>query len=149
MTRMTYHLLYAHMNVELTNENAISRILFCIGHGTGGRITGYTERLIAILNETSLNLLELARDCYVSVIRSRRLGIVEVSQNFDVVGLTHLLDVVNSSERKQKVVVLRERERAIIYTTKMSKQVTKGHVRDPSSHVPREQRCRADTEVPG
>jgi hypothetical protein len=41
-----------------------------------------------------------------------------------------LSDVVNSSERKQKVVVLRERERATIYTTKMSKQVMKGHVRD-------------------
>jgi hypothetical protein len=27
---------------------------------------------------------------------------------------------VNSSERKQKVVVLREQERATIYTTKMS-----------------------------
>jgi hypothetical protein len=39
-------------------------------------------------------------------------------------------DVVNSSERKQKVVVLREQERATIYTTNMSKQVTKGHVRD-------------------
>jgi hypothetical protein len=39
-------------------------------------------------------------------------------------------DVVNSSERKQKVVVLRELHRAIIYTTKMSKQVTKSHVRD-------------------
>jgi hypothetical protein len=39
-------------------------------------------------------------------------------------------DVVNSSERKQKVVVLREQERATIYTTKMSKQMTKGHVRD-------------------
>jgi hypothetical protein len=39
-------------------------------------------------------------------------------------------DVVNSSERKQNVVVLREQERATIYTTKMSKQVTKGHVRD-------------------
>jgi hypothetical protein len=39
-------------------------------------------------------------------------------------------DVVNNSERKQKVVVLRELRRAIIYTTKMSKQVTKGHVRD-------------------
>jgi hypothetical protein len=42
----------------------------------------------------------------------------------------YLLDVVNSSERKPKVVVLKERERATIYTTKMSKQVTKGHVRD-------------------
>jgi hypothetical protein len=39
-------------------------------------------------------------------------------------------DVVNSSERKQKVVVLRELQRATIYTTEMSKQVTKGHVRD-------------------
>jgi hypothetical protein len=39
-------------------------------------------------------------------------------------------DVVNSSERKQKVVVLREQERVAIYTTKMSKQVAKGHVRD-------------------
>jgi hypothetical protein len=38
-------------------------------------------------------------------------------------------DVVNSSERKQKVVVLRELHRATLYTTKMSKQVTKGHVR--------------------
>jgi hypothetical protein len=41
-----------------------------------------------------------------------------------------MLDVVNSSERKQKVVVLRKLHRAIIYTTKMSKQVTKGHVRE-------------------
>jgi hypothetical protein len=46
--------------------------------------------------------------------------------------ITQLLPwlTVNSSERKQKVVVLREQERATIYTTKMSKQVTKGHVRD-------------------
>jgi hypothetical protein len=44
--------------------------------------------------------------------------------------LSKLSDVVNSSERKQKVVVLREQERATICTTKMSKQVTKGHVRD-------------------
>jgi hypothetical protein len=41
-----------------------------------------------------------------------------------------LSDVVNSSEKKQKVVVLRELHRAIIYTTKMSKRVTKSHVRD-------------------
>jgi hypothetical protein len=33
-------------------------------------------------------------------------------------------------ERRQKVVVLNELHRAIIYTTKMSKQVTKSHVRD-------------------
>jgi hypothetical protein len=39
-------------------------------------------------------------------------------------------DVANSSERKQKVVVLRELHRAIIYTTEMSKQVKKSHVRD-------------------
>jgi hypothetical protein len=39
-------------------------------------------------------------------------------------------DVVNSSERKQKVVVLRELHRAIIYTIEMSKQVNKTHVRD-------------------
>jgi hypothetical protein len=39
-------------------------------------------------------------------------------------------DVVNSSERKQKVVVSRELHRAIIYTTKMSKQIKKSHVRD-------------------
>ena len=32
--------------------------------------------------------------------------------------------------RRQKVVVLRELHRAIIYTTEMSKQVTKSHVRD-------------------
>ena len=32
--------------------------------------------------------------------------------------------------RKQKVVALRELHRAIIYTTEMSKQVTKSHVRD-------------------
>jgi hypothetical protein len=38
--------------------------------------------------------------------------------------------VVNSGERKQKVVVLRELQRAIIYTTEMSKQVKKSHVRD-------------------
>jgi hypothetical protein len=36
-----------------------------------------------------------------------------------------LSDMVNRSERKQKVVVLMELHRAIIYTTKMSKQVTK------------------------
>jgi hypothetical protein len=30
----------------------------------------------------------------------------------------------------QKVVVLKELHRAIIYTTKMGKQVTKSHVRD-------------------
>jgi hypothetical protein len=41
-----------------------------------------------------------------------------------------LSDVVNSSERKQKVVVLRELHRATMYTTKMSKQVKKSHVRD-------------------
>jgi hypothetical protein len=39
-------------------------------------------------------------------------------------------DVVNRSERKQKVVVLRELQRAIIYTTKISKQAIKSHVRD-------------------
>jgi hypothetical protein len=39
-------------------------------------------------------------------------------------------DVMNSSERKQEVVLLREQERATIYITKMSKQVTRGHVRD-------------------
>jgi hypothetical protein len=38
--------------------------------------------------------------------------------------------VVNSSRRKQKVVVLMELHGAIIYTTKMSKQVTKSQVRD-------------------
>jgi hypothetical protein len=38
--------------------------------------------------------------------------------------------VVDSTERKQKVVVLRELHRAIIYTTKMSKQMKKSHVRD-------------------
>jgi hypothetical protein len=32
--------------------------------------------------------------------------------------------------KRQKVVVLRELQRAIIYTTKMSKQVMKSHVRD-------------------
>jgi hypothetical protein len=36
--------------------------------------------------------------------------------------------VVNSSRRKQKVVVLMELHGAIIYTTKMSKRVTKSHV---------------------
>jgi hypothetical protein len=41
----------------------------------------------------------------------------------------YMSDVVNSSERKQKVVVLRELYRAIIYTTEMSKQVKKSHVR--------------------
>jgi hypothetical protein len=39
-------------------------------------------------------------------------------------------DVVNSSERKQKVIGSRELHRAIIYTTKMSKQIKKSHVRD-------------------
>jgi len=33
------------------------------------------------------------------------------------------------TSREKKVVVLRELHRAIIYTTKMSKQVTKSHVR--------------------
>jgi hypothetical protein len=37
--------------------------------------------------------------------------------------------LVHSSKRKQKVVVLRELHRAIIYTTEMSKQVKKSHVR--------------------
>jgi hypothetical protein len=46
MAHMTYRLLYAHMNVDLTNENAILRMLFCIGHGTGGRIANYTTRLL-------------------------------------------------------------------------------------------------------
>jgi hypothetical protein len=41
-----------------------------------------------------------------------------------------LSDVVNSGERKQKVVVLRELHRATMYTTEMSKQVKKSHVRD-------------------
>jgi hypothetical protein len=36
-----------------------------------------------------------------------------------------LSDVMNRGERKQKVVVLMELHRAIIYTTKMSKRVTK------------------------
>jgi hypothetical protein len=39
-------------------------------------------------------------------------------------------DVVNSREKKQNVVVLRELHRTIIYTTEMSKQVKEGHVRD-------------------
>jgi hypothetical protein len=34
------------------------------------------------------------------------------------------------AKREKKVVVLMELHRAIIYTTKMSKQVTKSHVRD-------------------
>ena len=39
-------------------------------------------------------------------------------------------DVVQGRhERKQKVVVLRELRGAIIYTTEMSKQVTRSHVR--------------------
>jgi hypothetical protein len=33
-------------------------------------------------------------------------------------------------KREKKVVVLRELHRAIIYTTEMSKQVTKSHVRN-------------------
>ena len=33
-------------------------------------------------------------------------------------------------ERRQNVVVLRELHRAIIYTTNISKQVTKSHVKD-------------------
>jgi hypothetical protein len=44
--------------------------------------------------------------------------------------LSFMSDVVNSSVRKQKVVLLRELQRAIIYKTKMSKQVTKSHVKD-------------------
>jgi hypothetical protein len=32
--------------------------------------------------------------------------------------------------KRQKVVVLRELQRTSIYTTKMSKQVTRSHVRD-------------------
>jgi hypothetical protein len=55
-----------------------------------------------------------------------------------------LSDVVNSSERKQKVVVLRELRRAIIYTTEMSKQVKQSHVRD-TVHILCVLRCRADT----
>jgi hypothetical protein len=39
---------------------------------------------------------------------------------------------------------LEEQHRVIIYTTKMSKQVTKSDVRY-SSHVPCELRCRAET----
>jgi hypothetical protein len=35
-----------------------------------------------------------------------------------------------TSRTRQKVVLLRELQRAIIYTTKMSEQVTKGHLRD-------------------
>jgi len=34
------------------------------------------------------------------------------------------------TQREKKVIILRELHRAIIYTTKMSKQVTKSHVRD-------------------
>jgi hypothetical protein len=41
-----------------------------------------------------------------------------------------LSNVVNSSERKQKVVVLRELQRAITYTTKISKQIKKSYVRN-------------------
>jgi hypothetical protein len=37
---------------------------------------------------------------------------------------------VGTDKRREKVVVLRELQRAIIYTNKMSKQVTKSHVRD-------------------
>jgi hypothetical protein len=39
-------------------------------------------------------------------------------------------DVVNRSEMKQQVVVLKELDRTIIYTTEMSKQKKKSHVRD-------------------
>jgi hypothetical protein len=48
---------------------------------------------------------------------------------------------------KQKVVVLWELHRAIIYTTEMSKQVTKCHVRDAVHGVPCELRCQADTKL--
>jgi hypothetical protein len=37
---------------------------------------------------------------------------------------------IHGEEMKEKVVVLMELHRAIIYTTEMSKQVMKGHVRD-------------------
>jgi hypothetical protein len=40
-----------------------------------------------------------------------------------------LLDVGGPDKRRQKVAVLRELCRAIIYTTMMSKQVTKSHMR--------------------
>jgi hypothetical protein len=40
------------------------------------------------------------------------------------------LDQEEDVREEKKVVVLRELQRAIIYTIKMSKQVTKGHVRD-------------------
>jgi hypothetical protein len=54
--------------------------------------------------------------------------------------------VVNSSRRKQKVVVLMELHGAIIYTTKMSKQVTKSQVRDAVHMYPCELRCHADKD---
>jgi len=47
-------------------------------------------------------------------------------------GVSHYTSVgseTGQTSREKKVVVLRELHRAIIYTTEMSKQVTKSHVR--------------------
>jgi hypothetical protein len=40
------------------------------------------------------------------------------------------------TSREKKVVLLRELHRAVIYTTEMTKQVTKSHVRDAVHGVP-------------
>lgn len=47
--------------------------------------------------------------------------------------------------KTQKVVVLSELRRAIIYTTQMSKQVTQGQHGTVVHRVPYELRCHADT----
>jgi hypothetical protein len=54
--------------------------------------------------------------------------------------------VTRQTSREKVVVVMMELHRAIKYTTKMSKQVTKSHERC-SSHLLCELRCRADTCV--
>jgi hypothetical protein len=38
------------------------------------------------------------------------------------------MTIVGTEKRRKNVVVLRELQRAIIYTTKLSKHVTEGHV---------------------
>jgi hypothetical protein len=42
--------------------------------------------------------------------------------------VVHLLKLVGTEKRREKVVVLRELQRAIIYTRELSKQVIEDHV---------------------
>jgi serine/threonine protein kinase len=51
---------------------------------------------------------------------------------------------IHGEEMKEKVVVLMELHRAIMYTTEISKQVMKSHVRDAAHMYPVELRCRVD-----